>query len=241
MTTAQQKPRTAFRFAPRYGLRLLLLGMTVAGVMLGLDVKRAHERERLIQEVTALGGSYKTAVRRGIPVPLRRFLSHSQTHVVTEISLGGMVAHNEFGRTRDGNRLQPRDLHQFGNLLSMPGMSEVRSLKLAGTTVSDALIDDLAELHRLESVDFYQTAVTEQGAERLKQALADWKVTWAILCSVLSTRRRSFASHRSSTQSLASSFSKASTPQAPILVTAPSPETIALILVPADRPSRHSR
>ncbi len=57
-------------------------------------------------------------------------------------------------------------------------MTQVRSLQLIGTAVSDELIDDLSALPKLEFIFFHMTAVSEGGVERLKQALPECHVIY---------------------------------------------------------------
>jgi hypothetical protein len=49
---------------------------------------------------------------------------------------------------------------------------------LEGTQISDASIDPLARLERLESLDLRETRVSEDGIAELRRRLPDCTVRW---------------------------------------------------------------
>ena len=167
------------RFRLQYSLRTLLLLVTVLALLLSLEAKRAHDQGELVREVGDLAGTCRRAPRRWVPKGLRRLFGDNHGSTVEQVNFGGMAAGSPVGFTTSRGRLKVTDLAKLRSVLSLPAMTQVRSLTLLGTAVSDELIDDLSALPKLESLSFETTAVSEEGAERLRQALPECHVFYS--------------------------------------------------------------
>ncbi len=62
-------------------------------------------------------------------------------------------------------------LRLLGAHVQVDGLGQVRHIRFAGQSFTDAHIDQLAEITGLESIDVRDTSITLRGARRLQQLL----------------------------------------------------------------------
>lgn len=173
--------RRLFRF--RFGLRTLLLFVTAVAVWLSYETRRAQDQEALVARVHAMGGQCQRTPREWIPLFMHGLLSESHGHFVAMVSIEAMQAptresmfRRPLSRGLRDQLFEPADIEE---LLSMSAMGEVRKLQLAGTSVTDDVVDELAALGRLESITFNFTAVTEEAVRKFEASRPDCTVVYS--------------------------------------------------------------
>jgi HEAT repeat protein len=180
--TMQKRKRRWFRF--RFGLRTLLLFTAGVAVWLSFELRRAENQEALVGRVEAMGGQCQRLPREWIPRLMHGLLDESQGYYGDAIMLQAIQAPSQgkFGLPVGPGQREP--LHppsDIEGLLRLPGMDEVRNLNLSGTSMTDDILDELAEMDDLEAVTFTFTAVTEAGIQTFKASRPDCIVTYAAI------------------------------------------------------------
>jgi hypothetical protein len=190
MTTPRQdvgpqsmpKRRYGRRFRFQFGLRGLLLVTAVLALLLGFEAKRANDQRTLMREVMNLSGSICWRSRtRGLRDSVYIYLLFGFGHGrrIEEVHVGGLIAAGAAEvESQDRSHAAVTNTEKLREILSLRAMASVRHLTLYGSAVSDELIDDLAVLSHLESVQFEMTTVTASGAHRLRKWLPECEVRY---------------------------------------------------------------
>ena len=150
---AQAKPRRRWY---QFGLRTLLIGVTLAGCglgWLGIKIRDARQQEAAVAAILRLGGSVvyddELAPHELSPQDIFR-----QVHAV-ELS---------------NKRVTDADLG------TLDGLTQIKGLELDGARVTDASLDRLETLTQLEWLSVRGTMLTRAGVARLRQALPNCKI-----------------------------------------------------------------
>lgn len=181
-SSGEPKPRR-LRFRFRFGLRTLLLFVTAVAVWLSYETRRAQNQDALVARVEAMGGQCQRVPRGWIPLFVQGLLDKSHGHIVAMVSIEAMQAPTResmfprpLSRGLRDQLFAPVDIEE---LLRMSAMGEVRKLQLAGTSMTDDVVDELSVLDDLESIIFNLTAVTEEAARKLEAAQPNCTVVYA--------------------------------------------------------------
>jgi hypothetical protein len=176
------RPRRFLQFS----LGTLLLGITVFGVWLGVQVNRARRQREAVAAIQRLGGAvlydYQfdaqhkqvSNAQPTAPAWLRKVLGDDFFYSPVSIYLGG-IKFNE-GDLAPLEKLPELDWLYLGScdlpdgeLAHCQPLGKLRSLDIGGTSISDAGLAHLIPLKRLEWLDIQSTQVTDAGIATLTQ------------------------------------------------------------------------
>lgn len=172
-TTAKRRRRW---FRLRFGLRTLLFFVTAVAVWLSYESWRAQNQEALVARVDAMSGVCIRLPREWIPRLVHGLLDKSQS----EYTYCVVLEAQQVPIRGDEELFEPAEVQE---LLRMPGMAEVRDLRLEGAAVTDAVLDELASIRDLHFVQLTFTAVSEEAVKEFESRCPSCRVVYPTLCN----------------------------------------------------------
>jgi hypothetical protein len=153
--------KALFRYFPRFGLRALLIAMTVAGVALYMTVRPIQEKLRLEADLSELG----LLGARVHSSPNNMQYSPGSNPFSRALGIG---LHYKYLYTVDftGEKIGDEEVRRVCRL---KGVS-IEALGLENTLVTDAALDDVVQLPELIVLDLAGTSVTDAGIAKLSRA-----------------------------------------------------------------------
>ncbi len=141
-----------WRWRPQFGLRTLLVGSLMIGVVLAKLPKAAldaSQQREVIEKVALLGGSVQITVNDSHWARnFREWLGSEYFDTIEQVNLNSTGATDE-------------------DVIAILQVTDLTSLNLSGTQVTDAVLPKLADETRLEELGLRRTGVTDDGLEHL--------------------------------------------------------------------------
>jgi hypothetical protein len=182
----------------QFRLRTLFVLLAVIAFWLGWQVRQAQRQHRAVAAIVAAGGVVEYDFPSGDanwwrPAWVRRLIGDDFLHDVVAVRFDGaqlMVEQrryehptneqlaNALSGLADLPGLERLELGimlplQDGDLRHLAGLSGLRSLIIYSQQITDAGLEHLSVLARLEFLDVDYTSVSEDGVERLRRALPE--------------------------------------------------------------------
>lgn len=170
------------RIRIRYGMRAMLVLMTIVCVGVAWQVNQYKARKHLIADIRAAGGTFGVAISG--PHWLREQVGDEEYfYEPVRISFGpmtglppadGIELNAVLSGCRSLNRLEVLDLRGSSindeSLAIIAELPTVRILRLSNTKITDAGLDHLRELPRLEFIWMGGTEISDSAIESFKAA-----------------------------------------------------------------------
>jgi len=153
----QVPQRPARRWRPQFGLRTLLVGSLLIGVVLAKVANDARRQREIVARIHALGGQLWYAGGHTEPIEgksavsiwLREQLGGEYFESIKQIELGGTLATDD-------------------DVLKILSATTLTSLSLGETRITDAALAGLVDQTRLESLSLNRTRITDAGLVYLR-------------------------------------------------------------------------
>ena len=158
----------------QFGLRTLLLTVVVVAVpcgWMGRELERARHQRELVERVSRY--NYLDGGQRLVPKWLRKSLGEDFFAELEGVVLEDSETHASLTHLRGLTNL--RSLYLMGTPVTDDGLAHLRGLKnlrfldLTGTKITDAGLSHLRGLTNLQSLDLTGTKITDAGLAHLRE------------------------------------------------------------------------